>query len=280
MTIRIVTDSTCDVPLSILKEYQITVIPSYINFGEKSYLDMVELSRQEFYARIARPDTFPTTSASGVGFFTKYNQQARDLGADEIISIHIGGGLSNLSNVARLAAKEFKKTRVTVISIGKVVLGGGFLIAAAARAIAEGKSIEEVKSILYEKEKRAYPYAALDTLEFLKHSGRVPHILVKLAGLLSIKPMIMLYQGSIRLADRIRTSAKQIDVLIKHALQQSPLEQVGVVHTNASGKAGELAEAIKNTLHYKGDIWIEEATPILGVHVSPGTLGLALIRAK
>ena len=280
MTIRIVTDSTCDIPLSILKEYQITVIPSYINFGEKSYLDMVELSRKEFYARIAGLDTFPTTSASGVGFFTKHYQQALDLGADEIISIHIGGGLSNLSNVARLAAEEFKKAKVTVLSIGQVALGGGFLIAAAAKAIAEGKSIKEVKSILQDKDQRAYTYAALDTLEFLKHSGRVPHILVSLAGLLSIKPVIVLYQGSIGLADRIRTSAKQIDVLIKHALRQSPLEQVGVVHTNAPEKAKEFAETIKKSLQYKGDIWIEEATPILGVHVGPGTLGLALIRAK
>lgn len=280
MTIRIVTDSTCDIPVEIMRKYHIIVIPCYINFGEKSYLDMVDLSRQEFYERAADMNMFPTTSAPGVGFFKKYYQQAVDEGASEIISIHIGGGLSNLSNVARLATEEFQKARVSVISIGQVALGAGFLISAAAKAIAQGKSIEAIRSTLQDKDLRTYTYAALDTLEFLKHSGRVPHILVGLAGLLSIKPVIMLHQGSIGLADRIRTSTKQIDVLIKHALRQSPLEVVGVVHTNAVKKAKECADTLRKILDYRGDIWIEEATPILGVHVGPGALGLALIRAK
>lgn len=280
MTIRIVTDSTCDMPAEIIQKYKITVIPCYINFEDKSYLDVVELSRHEFYTRVAKLDTFPTTSAPGVGFFARHYQQAIEQGADEIISIHIGGGLSNLSNVARLAAEEFRQVKVTVLSIGQVALAAGFLIAAAARALADGQPVDSVRALLGEMDKRTHTFAALDTLEFLQHSGRVPHTLVKLAGLLSIKPVITLYQGSIGLADRIRTSSQQIDVLIKHAMRHSPLEQVGVVHAHAAEKARECVEVIKDRLKFSGQLWVEEATPILGVHVGPGTLGLAFVQSK
>ena len=279
MTIRIVTDSTCDLPVEIFREFNIAVVPCYINFEEKSYLDMVELSRQEFYQRIARLDSFPKTAAPSMGLFSDVYGRLAAEGADEIISIHIKEGLSNMSNVARLAAEAFATIRVTVIEVGQVALALGFLVVAAARAIKEGKNIEEIKILLNDKDQRTYLFAALDTLDFIKNGGRVPKMLVDLASILKIKPVILLRLGSISMADRIRTTSKQIEVLVKHALQQSPLEEIGVAHTNAPEKAHNLAEALRKALNLKNEIWIEEATPVLGVHVGPGALAVACVKA-
>jgi DegV family protein with EDD domain len=279
MTIRIVTDSTCDLPVGVFKEFNIAVVPCFVNFEEKSYLDMVDLSRQEFYQKITKQDFFPKTAAPSVGLFTDmYNQLASE-GADEIISIHYGGKLSNMSNVARLAADAFKTFHVTVVEVGQVALSLGFLVVTAARAVKAGKKIEEIKNLLKDKDQRTYLFAALDTLEFIKHGGRVPQMLVELAGLLQIKPVVLMRLGNVSLVDRIRTSSKQIEVLVKHALQLSPLEEIGIVHMNALEKAHDLADALMKSLNLKEKIWIEESTPVLGVHVGPGTLAVACVKA-
>jgi DegV family protein with EDD domain len=279
MTIRIVTDSTCDLPVGVFKEFNIAVVPCFVNFEEKSYLDMVDLSRQEFYQKITKQDFFPKTAAPSVGLFTDmYNQLASE-GADEIISIHYGGKLSNMSNVARLAADAFKTFHVTVVEVGQVALSLGFLVVTAARAVKAGKKIEEIKNLLKDKDQRTYLFAALDTLEFIKHGGRVPQMLVELAGLLQIKPVVLMRLGNVSLVDRIRTSSKQIEVLVKHALQLSPLEEIGIVHMNALERAHDLADALMKSLNLKEKIWIEESTPVLGVHVGPGTLAVACVKA-
>jgi DegV family protein with EDD domain len=279
MTIRIVTDSTCDLPVGVFKEFNIAVVPCFVNFEEKSYLDMVDLSRQEFYQKISKSDFFPKTAAPSVGLFTDmYNQLASE-GADEIISIHYGGKLSNMSNVARLAADAFKTFHVTVVEVGQVALSLGFLVVTAARAVKAGKKTEEIKNLLKDKDQRTYLFAALDTLEFIKHGGRVPQMLVELAGLLQIKPVVLMRLGNVSLVDRIRTSSKQIEVLVKHALQLSPLEEIGIVHMNALEKAHDLADALMKSLNLKEKIWIEESTPVLGVHVGPGTLAVACVKA-
>jgi DegV family protein with EDD domain len=279
MAIRIVTDSICDLPAHIFQGFNIAVVPCYINFGEKSFLDTVDLSRQEFYQRIARSDSIPTTAAPSVGMFTDVYCRLAAEGADEIISIHIKGGLSNMSNVARLAAESFQTIRVTVIEVGQVALALGFLVMAAARAAKEGKNLEQIKSLLAEKDQRTYLFAALDTLDYIKNGGRIPHILMELASLLNIKPVILMRLGSISLVDRIRTTSRQIDVLVKHALQQSPLEEIGVAHANTPEKAHQLVKALQAALNMNNEIWVEEATPILGVHVGPGALAVACVRA-
>jgi DegV family protein with EDD domain len=279
MTIRIVTDSTCDLPVEVFQEFKISVVSCFVNFEEKSYLDMVDLSRQEFYQQIAKLDFFPKTAAPSIGLFTDTYNRLVGEGADEIISIHYGGKLSNMSNVARMAAGAFKSLHISVIEVGQIALSLGFLVVAAARAVKEGKSIEEIRSLLKDKDQRSYIYASLDTLEFIKHGGRVPHMLVELAGLLQIKPVVLMHLGSVSLVDRIRTTSKQIEVLVKHALQQSPLEEIGVVHANALEKAHGLADALIKVLNLKEKIWIEEATPVLGVHVGPGTLAVACVKA-
>jgi DegV family protein with EDD domain len=279
MKIRIVSDSTCDLPQELLEKYKISIVPCFINFGDESFLDKIQISRADFYQRISKSEEYPKTAAPGVGLFTEVYNRLADEGAQEIISIHIRTGPSNMSNVAGLAAQAFDRARVHVVEVGQVAITLGYLVVQAAKAVAEGKSIEDVVAMVKEKDQRAYLFAALDSLEYLKRSGRVPSLLVDLANLFNIKPVLLLRLGNISIVDRVRTASKQIDTLIKLADQQAPLEWIGVAHTNTPDRVIKLAEAVKSHYTINGELWIEEATPILGVHVGPGALGIACVRA-
>ncbi len=144
MKIRIVSDSTCDLPQKLLEKFGISIVPCFINFGDESFLDKIQISRVDFYQRISKSKEFPKTAAPGVGLFTEVYDRLADEGAQEIISIHIRTGPSNMSNVARLAAQTFDRVRVHVVEVGQVAITLGYLVVQAAKSVAEGKSIEDV----------------------------------------------------------------------------------------------------------------------------------------
>ncbi len=200
-----------------------------------------------------------------------------DAGAREIISIHIRKGLSNLANVARLAAQSFDRARVHVVEVGQVAISLGYMVLQAAKAVAAGNSVATIIERINGINQRSYLYAALDSLTFLKHSGRVPSLLVGLADLFHVKPVLLMRQGTVGMVDRVHTASKQMEILIKLCQQHAPLEWIGVTHTHAAGRAGQLAQSVKTLFQVENDIWIEEATPILGVHVGPGALGIACV---
>ena len=279
MKIRIVSDSTCDLPEKLVTQYRISIVPCYINFGSESLLDNVEISRADFYRRISSKTEFPKTSAPSIGLFTKVYNRLADEGAKEIISIHVRPGLSSMANVARLAAQSLDRVRIHVIEVGQLAITLGYLVMQAAKAAAEGKSSREIIEMVKEKDQRAYLFAALNTLEYLKRGGRVPALIASLADFLNIKPVVLLRLGNVSLADRVRTTSKQVEYLLKLARRQGPLEWIGVAHTNAADRAVQLADAIKSIFHYTKEIWIEEVTPVLGVHVGPGALGVACIKS-
>jgi DegV family protein with EDD domain len=278
--IRIVTDSTCDLPEDLLQELEISVIPCFVNIGEQSFLDNVEITRSQFYARLAKKDVFPKTSAPSIGRFIDLYEKLAKQGAKEILSIHIKSGLSTMSNVANLAANIVKSVKVRVVEVGQVALSLGFLVSKAARAVIEGKGIEEIISMMHETDQHTYLLAAIKNLEYLKHSGRVPNLLVDLASMLNIKPVLMLHLGELSLAGRPRTSQTQMEAMLKVAMKFSPLEEMGVVHANAYDTAQELLKKARRALNFNGKTWIEEATPVLGVHAGPGAFGLAFVSAN
>ena len=125
MTVRIVTDSTCDLPAEVIAEHKIAVVPLYINFGDRSFLDGVRPSRAEFYARLPSSNPPPTTSAPGTAAFADRYQGLVAEGASGILSIHIGSALSNVYNVAQMAAATITDVPVRVLDGGQITLGTG-----------------------------------------------------------------------------------------------------------------------------------------------------------
>lgn len=279
MTVRIVTDSTCDLPQEIIDQYKISVVPCYVNIGEKSYRDGIDISRRDFYSSMAPNAQRLKTSAPGPDMFLEvYEKLARE-GVSHVISMHIHHGLSNLANSAQIAAQTIHSLEVKVVEMGQLALGLGFMVLKAAYGALEGFSTEKILDLIKDWEERTFVYAALDTVDYLRESGRVPGIVVKIAGLLHIKPIIQLHNGEIRLIGQVRTPTQAKIRLIELMRKLQPIEQVAILHTNAEIKADQLMAELKNELQANLEIWISEVTPVLGVHVGPGGVGLACVRA-
>jgi DegV family protein with EDD domain len=275
MTIRIVTDSSCDLPPEIIQEHRITVIPLFINVGDQSYLDGVDLSHQEFYERLPGFRPAAKTAAPGPEVFRKTFEQLASEGATEILSIHVSAKLSAIVDIARTAAKETTRLPVTVFDSRQLSLGTGFQVLAAAHAAAEGRSLNEILSMLEGQLRRTHVFAALDTLEYLKRSGRMNFASSALGTLLQIKPFMKMYNGE-PTAERVRTRKGAIKRLVELLEEYGPYEKIALLHSHARQRAEALLQEVRGLLP-EGDIWVEEITPVLGAHIGPGVIGFACI---
>lgn len=278
MSIKVVTDSTCDLPASLVKEYDISVIPCFINMGGKSYLDGVELSREAFYARLPDYDPPPTTSAPGIGTFVEKYRQLIAGGADAIISVHLSGKLSNVVNVARLAGERISDVPIHVIDSGQLTIGTGLLVLAAAQAAAAGDNVETILATISEKAKRIYTVAALDTLEYLRRSGRLSRFQALMGTVMRIKPLLTVYGGTINM-ERVRTRKKAIAWLLERLDALRPVEQLVLLHTHATREIEALWQQIQPRFPELPRPWFLDVTTAIGAHLGPAGVGFTCVTA-
>lgn len=279
MSVRIVTDSTCDLPQAIVDAHGITVVPLYINFGDQGFLDGVEISRQEFYQRLPKSDPLPTTAMPGVDAFRQTYNRLAEGGASEILSIHISISLSATVDVARTAAKQTQKVPVTVFDSQQLSLGTGFLVLSAAKAAADGLPLDEIVAMLEEQTSRIYVIAVLDTLEFLKRSGRMNAVVAKLGSMMQIKPLLIMHAGE-PAGERVRTRERAIKRVIQFVDELGELEQIALVHTNAPDEAQALYRRAKHLFPKDEKPLSVDVTPVLGTNIGPGVVGFAFITTK
>ena len=218
MPVRIVTDSTCDLPPEVIAEHRISVVPRDINFDTQSYLDGVDLSREDFYLRLPSSNPPPTTSAPGTDSFIEVYRRLISEGASGILSIHVGSALSNTFNVALMASRAVTDVPLRVFDGGQITLGTGFLAVHAARMATLGASLDEIAASVEALATRTHAFAALDTLEFLRRGGRVSLVQFSVGTMLRIKPLLKMHAGRV-VADRARTRRRAIDRLIVLALR-------------------------------------------------------------
>ena len=278
MTIRIVIDSTCDLPADAVVDLGITIIPDYINTQDGSFLDGVDLTRREFYERLPGWKTPPTTAAPGMGAFQKVYERLAAEGASAILSLHPSEKLSNLANVARLAAAATRSVPVLILTGNFLSLGGGFAAMAAARASLAGCQLSEVVSVVEDLARRTYIFAGLDTLEYLRRSGRVPYLVARLGAWLKIFPVLKLHQDEIEM-DLVRTRANCIQRVIHLIEALGPLENLAILHTNVPERAQAFRRRIAHLLPAGNEAKVVEITPVIGSHIGPGALGLAAVQA-
>ena len=276
MTIKIVTDSTSDLPAEIIKQHDVRVIPLYINFGEHGYQDQIDITRQEFYNRLPQSDPFPTTAAPGVDKFKAVYNQLMEDGADEILSIHVSASLSAVLDVAQTAARQFADIPVKVYDSGQLSLGTGYQVLTAAQAAEKGLTMEDILTQLEEQTSRTYVFAALDTLEFLKRSGRMNAFMANLGSILQVKPILTMHNGTPG-AERVRTKERSINRLIELVSDLGPLEEVALVHTNSPNEAEALWQKAKHLFPHQENPLSVDVTPVLGAHLGPGAIGFTCI---
>lgn len=273
MSIRIVTDSTCDLPPDVVREHRITVIPCFVNFGDQSLRDGIDISRQEFYQRLVDANALPTTSAPGLGAFTQVYRRLTEEGATGIVSIHIAESLSNIVNVARVAAQAVSDVPIRVIDGGQITLGTGLLAVAAAEAAASGEDLAEIASRVKALSQRTYSFAALDTLTYLQRSGRVSRFASGLGAVLQVKPILKMHAGVVEL-ERVRTRQRAEQRLLELAESMGSLERAAFVHTHALERAEALSRRADHMRPIGQPAWFGEVTPVIGAHVGPGAVGI------
>lgn len=277
MTVRIVTDSTCDLPAETISRYGISVVPLYIHAGRTSYLDGIDITREEFYTRLPFFPVHPTTAAPSPQKFRAIYDALADEGAASVLSIHISAALSAVVDVARAAAQETVSAPVTVLDGRQLSLGTGFQVETAAMMAQTGASIKEILDALQAQIKRSHVFAALDTLEFLKRSGRMNRFVAHLGALLQLKPILTMYDGSPG-AERVRTRDRAFKRLVEMLRQVGKIERVALVHTHAPERVAEL-RVLASSLLPAGDILSADITPVIGAHIGPGACGFAVVAA-
>lgn len=276
MNIRIVTDSTCDLPAEIVSKYQITVIPLHINVGEKTYLDGVDLTRAEFYAQLPNYSPAPKTAAPGPEIFTQAYERLADQGASAILSIHISETLSATINSASIAAEQFTRVLVIVLDSSQLSMGTGFLVEKAAQMAQAGKIMDEILSELQELMKRTYVFASLKTLEYLRRSGRMNFAIAKFGEILQIKPLLHMNMGKAT-AHRTRTQGRATQRLLAWLAEYAPYEkQLAILHAGVQEEAEALYEQVRSFFPQEL-VPIVQITPALGAHLGIGALGFACI---
>ena len=279
MSVRIVTDSTSDLPPEICRELDITVVPLTVNFGDTGYKDGVDLSADEFYKKLIAADKLPTTSQPSAGAFGEaYKDVAKD--TDEILSIHISGKLSQTYNSARLAASVMEGVcNIQVMDSLQVSMGLGCIVMSAARAARDGASMEDLQQLVSKKMPETRTFALLDTLEYLAKGGRIGRVQAYLGNSLrplaifKVIPIVEVRDGEAHPLARVRTRKKGLDRLLTEASNASGITMAGVAYSTSRQEAESVLERLR-PLVSSDNLILSRFGPVLGTHLGPGALGL------
>lgn len=276
MTVRIVTDSTCDLPPDYIAENNIEVIPLYVNIGERTLKDGVDITKDEFFRDIGSYETHPATSAPPVGEFAEIYQRIHDEGATEVVSIHVAGDLSATLNSAQLGADMVDDLTVHFVDSKTATLGVGLQVMKAVGMLKAGESAEAIQKAIQAVADKTKVFAGFDTLEYLQKGGRISWGQASIGSLLNIKPILSIQNGAAEPNSRVRTYKKITPKLISILESLGELEALAVIHSDETrGKA--LLAALEDYFPDDNRIFMG-ITPVLGVHAGPGAVGFACIQ--
>lgn len=273
--IKIVTDSTADLPIEYVKDNNIEVVPLYVNFPGATYRDGVDLKPKDFYTLLQNSkDVLPKTSTPTRQDFTDTYKRILDEGC-EIISIHISSGLSSTFSIAQTAAKSISD-RIRVFDSKSISLGIGLQVMETVDMLKQGLHLDEIMHSLQDLRQRTEVLFSIDTLEYLQKGGRIGKVSSLLGSILNIKPVVRVEDGIYVPLDKVRNQKQAIKKMVDYmeqVLGDLPPRYVAVAHGAAEEAAHCLKELVENTLGKK-IVCLQETGPVIGVHTGPGTLGL------
>ena len=280
MTIKIITDSTSDLPNELAIASSIEVIPLPVRFGSEEFLDGVDISKDDFYTRLVSEGILPTTSQPSVGDFIELYKKVADT-SEGIVSIHISSKLSGTFNAAiqakrELENSEFFSTPIKVIDAEHVSMGLGLIAIKAASVASQGASIGEVEEVVKSVISKTEFFVLLDTLEYLEKGGRIGKARSLLGGLLNIKPLIRIENGEVREMGKERTRRKAIGSLLKMCATFPRIEKRAILHSTSPREAQSLSEELSNLYPNAGNPIVAQAGAVIGTYSGPGALGIAL----
>jgi DegV family protein with EDD domain len=279
MTIKIVTDSTADIPLQLVKDLSISVIPLYVRFGERIYRDRVDISEEEFYHRLQNDSIHPTTSQpTPQDFVNIYRDLSKK--ANGILSIHISNKLSGTCNSA-LQAKNMMPSDfpLEIVDSETVSMGLGLLAIKAANLAKSGKDLQSMVKEVKCSISSTHIWALFDTLKYLALGGRIGKAKGLLGTILRIKPLLFVKDGEMAPVSQPRTRAKGIDLMYDFVSKVTDIQDISVVYNTIPDEAQELVERLSRI--YDGNqIKLAKLGPVIGVHSGPGAIGIAVMAKK
>lgn len=280
MTVKVITDSTSDLPQDLADSLGIELVPANIHFGNETFKDGVDLSADDFYERLTHGDTLPTTSQPSPGELVQlYERLAKD--ADAIVSIHVSSKLSGTYNSAVQGKQEANAAcPIEVIDSQQATLALGMAAIAAARVANDGGSAGEVAAMARDAASRSVCSALLDTLEYLQKGGRIGKAGAMLGSLLKIKPIIIIRDGEVQQFAKERTLNRALARLEQAARDLAPIEDLGVMYSTERDDALRVAGSLRDLLPEGKEPIIARIGPAIGAHAGPGAIGIGVLRAS
>lgn len=277
--VKIVTDSTSDIPPEVARELGITVIAQVVQLGARTFRDKVDLSGEEFYRLLQATPGLPLTSQPPIG---EIEALYRDLTADgsSVVSIHVSAALSGTCNACARAATagDLRAGAVQVVDSQAVSMCLGWIVIFAARAARAGAGQAEVVALAESMVPRTRILALLDTLEWLQRGGRIGPASAFLGTMLAIKPILYLKDGKVAPLERVRTKRRAVQRLVEITRSFGPLDALAVVHGADPDEAAELIQMLDEVYPHE-QVLTSHIGGALGAHAGPRALGVCCVLA-
>jgi DegV family protein with EDD domain len=276
MTVRIVTDSSCDLPQAMADALGIRIVPLSVRFGDTEYIDRTTITATEFWSKCAASATLPETAAPSPGSFEETYRSLAAEGATAIVVVALSSDLSATMQSAELAARAVAPgIDVRIVDSRNASMGLGLTVLACAELAKTGASADEVVARAQSVIPRTRVFAALDTLDNLKKGGRIGGAKAMLATVMSIKPLISITNGLVEEAGKQRTRSKALAHLVDILRnQQVPIERLAVLNAQCADIDAFIA-MVKEV--YTGEIIVGDIGAVIGTHAGQGTIGIVFL---
>jgi DegV family protein with EDD domain len=273
--VRIVTDSTADLPPDVVESLGITVLPLIIQLGTANLRDGIDVNSSDFSARLLNAAEPPVTSPPTLRQFEETFAELTK-GGGEVVAIHVSSKLSQTyRNATRAAAPLLGRSKIVVIDSQLITVGLGMLVTAAAQSAAEGASLDEVVKLVRGMIPRIYIGFFVETLDYLERGGRIGKAQALLGTMLNIKPLLILEEGEIVALEKVRTRSKAIEKLVEFISEFTRIERMVILHSTTPEDVDLLIEQI-NLVVPNMNIKIDQYGPVTASHLGPNALGVVV----
>jgi DegV family protein with EDD domain len=275
--VAFVTDSASDLDPARAAADGIRIVPLSVTFGSESFRAGVDLSTEQFWARMTAPDApFPKTAASSPGEFKAIYDEVFASGADSIVSIHVSGKLSGSIKSAEVAKGLLPDREIHIVDSQGASMAEGILAYMGRDMAALGVPAAEIARVLSDRASDLRMYVSLETLEYLKKGGRISGAQAAIGTFLSVKPIIAVEDGKVETADKPRTRSKSRERCIE-LICARPIERIAILHTMAPDVDAFRDEVVRRSGVDPSTVMMSVVGPSVGPHLGPGCVGAAVL---
>jgi DegV family protein with EDD domain len=275
MAVKIVTDSTSDIPPELAESLGVHVVPLTVFFGDDAFKDGIDITRVDFFNRLSTGNILPRTTQPTPGDFETVYRSLTEQG-HEVVSVHVSSKLSGTINSALTAVAQLPEARVEIVDSGLASLGLTLPVKAAAEAANAGASLEEVAAVARDAADKTDLLFALNTLEYLQKGGRIGKAQALLGGMLSIKPVLKVVDGEIHPHEKVRSHAKAVARMKEIATEGAPYAEIAFIHEAPQAEVDELSGHLAPLT--EAPLIVGRIGSVIGTYTGPGVIGFALRR--